>query len=202
MFDLSEELAAIRDELAARGLEFAVCGGIGMAIHGFTRATVDLDLFVRPEEVEAIEATLEVLGYVIKADPMTSSVGAIHIQRVSKIDAADDDNLAVDLLLVSPETIGVWNSRESLTWRDQPLPVVSREGLIALKRLRATDMDLVDIGRMETESEAGRPTSLCIRRVAQLRNLCLSLGKAGAEARKKGQLSPLKPATSKASPNR
>lgn len=201
MFDLSEELAAIRDELAARGLEFAVCGGIAMAVHGFTRATVDLDLFVRPEEVEAIEAALEVLGYIVKSAP--TSVGAMNIRSVSKIDETDDDKLAVDLLLVSPETSGVWNSREILTWRDQPLPVVSREGLIALKRLRATSMDLVDIGRMETEGDdTGRPISLCIGRVAQLRNFCLSLGKAGAEARKKGQLSPLKPATSKASSNR
>ncbi len=200
MFDLSEELAAIRDELAARGLEFAVCGGIAMAIHGFTRATEDLDLFVRPEEVEAVEATLEVLGYAAKSAPTV--VGAMNIRRVSKIDETEDDKLAVDLFLVSPETSGVWNGRESLTWRDQPLPVVSREGLIALKRLRATSMDLVDIGRMETEGEAGRPISLCIGRVSQLRNLCLSLGKAGAEAREKGQLSPLKPATSKASANR
>ena len=180
MFDLSEELAAIREELAARGLEFAVCGGIAMAIHGFTRATEDLDLFVKPEEVEAIEKTLQTLGYVIKSD--TISVGAINIRRVSKIDAVEDDCLAVDLLLVSPETSGVWNSREFLTWRDQPLPVVSRDGLIALKRLRATSMDLVDIGRMETEGEAGRPISLSIGRVAQLRNLCLSLSKAGRDA--------------------
>lgn len=180
MFDLSEELAAIREGLAARGLEFAVCGGIAMAIHGFTRATEDLDLFVRPEEVEAIEAALESLGYGLRSAP--ASFGAVNIRRVSKIDAVEDDRLAIDLLLVSPETTGVWNSREILTWRDQPLPVVSREGLITLKRLRATSMDLVDIGRMETEGEPGRPTSLCIGRVAQLRNLCLSLSKAGRDA--------------------
>ncbi|HXH95315.1 MAG TPA: nucleotidyl transferase AbiEii/AbiGii toxin family protein [Thermoanaerobaculia bacterium] len=194
-------MASIRDEFAARGLEFAVCGGIAMAIHGFTRATEDLDLFVRPEEVEAIEAALEGLGYAIKSAPAT--VGAMNIRRVSKIDAAEDDNLAVDLLLVSPETSAVWNSREVVSWRDQPLPVVSREGLIALKRLRATSMDLVDIGRMETEGDdTSRPISLCIGRVAQLRNFCLSLGKAGRAARKKGQLSPLTPATSKVSSNR
>jgi hypothetical protein len=158
-----------------------------MAIHGFTRATEDLDLFVTGEEVEAIETALGVLGYTTKAAP--TSVGAINVRRVSKIDVAEDDKLAVDLLLVSPETSDVWNSREIVIWRDQPLPLVSREGLIALKRLRATSMDLVDIGRMETEGEVGRPVSLCIGRVAQLRNLCLSLGKAGRAARENGRLS-------------
>lgn|GEM_PF-1000567 len=40
--------------------------------------------------------------------------------------------------------------------------------------------------------------TLRIRRVSQLRNLCLRLGKAGAEARRTGQLPPLKSSTSKA----
>jgi hypothetical protein len=41
--------------------------------------------------------------------------------------------------------------------------------------------------------------TLRIRRVSQLRNLCLRLGKAGAEARRNGQLGMTKPSTSKAS---
>ena len=44
--------------------------------------------------------------------------------------------------------------------------------------------------------------TLRIRRVSQLRNLCLRLGKAGAEARKNGQLDSLKSSTSKASSDR
>jgi hypothetical protein len=44
--------------------------------------------------------------------------------------------------------------------------------------------------------------TLRIRRVSQLRNLCLRLVKAGAEARKKGQLLPLTPSTSKAGEHR
>jgi hypothetical protein len=200
VFDLSEELDAIRGVLAANGLEFAVCGGIAMAIHGFTRATEDLDLFVRPEDLDAIEAALQVLGYLIESD--TTSIGELKMRRVSKTEATGDDKLAVDLLLASPQTIGVWKSREILTWRERPMPVVSLEGLILVKRLRAARQDLVDIERLRNEGEPGKPISLCIRRVSQLRDLCLRLGKAGAEARKKGQLSPLKPATSKVSADR
>jgi hypothetical protein len=40
--------------------------------------------------------------------------------------------------------------------------------------------------------------TLRIRRVSQIRNLCLRLGKAGTEARRNGQLPPLKPSTSRA----
>jgi hypothetical protein len=44
--------------------------------------------------------------------------------------------------------------------------------------------------------------TLRIRRASQLRNLCLRLAKAGAEARKNGQLEPVTPSTSKASSDR
>ena len=54
----------------------------------------------------------------------------------------------------------------------------------ALKRLRAGAYDLVDIDRLPAEDvdASDRAIFLRMRRVAQLRNLCLSLGKAGAEA--------------------
>lgn len=51
MFDLYEELSAIVDALESGGLEYAVCGGIAMAVHGFTRATEDIDLFLPAENV-------------------------------------------------------------------------------------------------------------------------------------------------------
>lgn len=54
MLDLAEELDSIRNALSERGIEFAVCGGMAMAIHGFVRATVDLDLFVRAQDIDAL----------------------------------------------------------------------------------------------------------------------------------------------------
>lgn len=151
MFDLAEELDSIRDTLAKRGIEFAVCGGIAMAIHGFTRATEDLDLFVRPEDVDAIEESVATLGYTIKANPMTFSGGAMKIRRVSKIDRIDGDTMTLDLLLVTPETLHVWETRRVVSWRDRPFPVVSRDGLIMLKRFRSSELDLVDISRLQSD---------------------------------------------------
>ena len=48
---------------------------------------------------------------------------------------------------------------------------------------------------MKTDMSPAAVT-LRIRHVSQLRNLCLHLAKAGAEARKKGQLAPLTRSTS------
>ena len=40
MLDLYDELAALLDALEAANAEYAVCGGLAMAIHGIPRATI------------------------------------------------------------------------------------------------------------------------------------------------------------------
>jgi hypothetical protein len=69
---------------------------------------------------------------------------------VSKIDRTDGDTMTLDLLLVTPETLQVWETRRVVSWRDRPFPVVSRDGLITLKRFRSSELDLVDISRLQS----------------------------------------------------
>jgi len=150
MLDLVVEIDSIRAALAREGVEYAVCGGIAMAIHGFTRATEDIDLFIRPEDYERVKAVVGALGYTFEARPMRFSGGDTQIRRVSRIDS-DGDVLTLELL-VTPASTDVWETRETIEWRGQPFTVVSREGLIKLKRFRSSDQDMVDIRRL-TEDE-------------------------------------------------
>ena len=56
----------------------------------------------------------------------------------------------LDLLLVdSPMLAEIWRTRETFEWESKPVWVVSRQGLIALKRLRGSSQDLADIARLE-----------------------------------------------------
>ena len=137
MFDLPQELDAIRAELTRDGIEYALCGGIAMAVHGFTRATEDIDLLIRPKDFARVKTAVARLGFTFEARPMTFSGGAMEIRCISKIDRADGDVLILDLLLVTPASEDVWETRQSLPWRGKPMSVVSREGLIALKRSRS-----------------------------------------------------------------
>ena len=150
MLDLYEELAAIVDALESHEQPYALCGGMAMAVHGFMRATVDIDLLVPADHATAIEDIVAGLGYVVKAHPMTFGGGAVRIRRVSKIDTRDGDTMSVDLLLVTDASIGAWEARERRMWRQGPMTIVSREGLISLKRLRSSKQDLADIERLET----------------------------------------------------
>ena len=152
MLDLYDELTKIVEALTHANLDFAVCGGVAMAIHGFTRATVDIDLLIRPEDTAAVEATVAPIGYTFHAKPMSFAGGTMQIRRVSKIDPSDGDVLTLDLLLVTESFEDVWRTREVRSLAGKPLPVVSRDGLIKLKRSRSSDQDLVDIKRLNEES--------------------------------------------------
>jgi hypothetical protein len=148
MFDPAEELDGLRRDLNDRAVPYALCGGLAMAIHGSPRSTVDIDLFVREQDVEAVEDVAVQRGFTIRAKPMTFSGGAVRIRRISKIDPGDGDTLMLDLLLVTAASEQVWETREVKTWRGAPLGVVSAEGLITLKSFRMSLQDQADIAKL------------------------------------------------------
>ena len=150
--DLYDEFAALLGALETKQVDYAVCGGLAMAIHGFPRATVDVDLLVPQAALARALACANSLGYTIPADPMRLAGGAVEIRRVTKIDAASHDLLSLDLLLVTPAVAQVWRDRIRVRWELGDLWVVSRQGLASLKRLRGSGQDLDDIKRLEGET--------------------------------------------------
>ena len=148
MLSLYEELTAIIDTLESQGIQYALCGGIAVAVHGFTRATEDIDLLLPAEEADRAEAAVAPLGFTIRAHPMSFASGMMKIRRVSKIDA-EGDLLMLDLLIVTEASKDVWETREQMTWRGRPVTVVSREGLVKLKKFRGSKLDLADIEYLE-----------------------------------------------------
>jgi hypothetical protein len=150
MIDLAEEFEAVISALAEHGIEYAVCGGLAMAIHGFPRATVDIDLLIPADAEERVYAAVESLGFRIRANPMHLDQGRMEIRRISKIDPAGD-TLMLDLLLVTPASEDVWRHRTTIESEFGLISVVSREGLIALKSGRMSGVDQDDIKRLRDE---------------------------------------------------
>jgi hypothetical protein len=151
VIDLAIEFEAVISALAKNGIEYAVCGGLAMAIHGLPRATVDIDLLIRPEDEERIYPAVEPLGFRIRAKPMHFDHGKMEIRRVTKIDPAGD-TLMLDLLLVTPPFENVWRDRIRVDSEFGSISVVSREGLIELKSGRMSGTDQDDIKRLRDES--------------------------------------------------
>jgi len=151
MIDLYQQLGAITRAFEKAGVEYALCGGLAMAIYGFPRATIDIDFLLPDEGLSAARRTAALLGYTLPASPMNFAKGKIRIERVSKVDPESHDVLTLDLLLVTPATVKIWFDRRRAKWEMGEIWVVSRSGLIELKKLRLSGQDQDDIRRLEGE---------------------------------------------------
>lgn len=142
VFDIDAELEAVVAALEESGFEYAVCGGIAVAVHGHPRATTDIDILVTAEALPEILATVAGLGYVLKAAPMKFSSG-IEVRRVSRMESGEVFTL--DLMPVTEVIREVWEDRQKVEWRGRPLRIVSRRGLVRMKRLAGRAQDLADL---------------------------------------------------------
>ena len=149
MLDIYDELQRLIIMLAEQKVDYALCGGMAMAVHQRPRMTIDIDLLIQAESLDKVIAGAGELGYEIRGKDMSFANGAVEIRRISKIDAESGDILPLDLLLVTPQIRTVWDSRIESEWEGGKLSVVSRQGLIALKQLRSSGQDLDDIKVLE-----------------------------------------------------
>lgn len=152
MSNLLDEFKSITEALNSAGIEYAVCGGWAMAVHGLPRATQDIDLLVLTKDLDRIFKLLEEFGFDIKGLPLNFDV---EIRRVSKISAEEKQLITVDLLLVNDSIEDVWRDRQNLPWDEGATWVVSRDGLIKMKLLAGRKQDILDIEKLREVEDEG-----------------------------------------------
>lgn len=150
MLDLFDELRSILERFEVDQIPYALCGGLAVSILAEPRATVDIDVLMPNESFERARASLIAIGYDVEAKPMTFAKGGVLIRRLSKL-APEGDILSVDILIVTDATRSAWDSRQRLQWEAGELCIVSRHGLIELKRLRGSKQDEADIERLQRD---------------------------------------------------
>ena len=150
MATLLEELDQLVSALDENKIEYAVCGGLALAIHGFARATLDIDVLIQHESLEKAYKIGAENGFDIRGLDISFKERAVEIRRVSKIDD-NGEVLSPDLLLVTPQVQDVWETRETIDFLGNQLSVVSQKGLIKMKTLAGRPQDLADIERLENE---------------------------------------------------
>jgi hypothetical protein len=149
MIDITDELHALVAKFDEQSIEYALCGGMAMAVHDRPRFTIDIDLLIQEESLPAAMAIADSLAYNIRDKDLSLAGGGIEIRRISKIDPEGGDLLTVDFLLVTPQIREAWDTRIESEWMGRKLSVVSREGLVALKKLSGRPQDLVDISSLD-----------------------------------------------------
>ncbi len=143
--NLADEFDRLIDALEAARIEYAVAGGLAVAVWGAPRATNDIDLLVRPEEVAMVAGTAAGLGFTSEALPMRFADG-MEVRRLTKTEKGDA--LTLDLLLVYDRLGDVWARRVRLPTGRGHMSVVSREGLIQMKLMANRAQDIADVERL------------------------------------------------------
>jgi len=149
---LYDELRSLIDALDREKIDYALCGGIAMAVHGRPRATVDIDVLILSDTLTKVLELAEQQGYNIRGLDM--NFDPIQIRRVSKIDPDTRTVLTLDLILVTDAIRDVWQGRLKANLEGGHLSVVSKEGLITLKTISGRPQDIADIAALTEESDA------------------------------------------------
>lgn len=153
--DLTEEFLALIDALNRDGVEYGVCGGIALAIHGYPRFTKDIDILVLPEDLDRVFAVAAERGFIVAANPLRFDAGtpkAREVRRISKI--AGEDVMTLDLLLSTGVLQEAWDDREAFEWEGRVVKAVSAHALVRMKRIAGRDQDLLDVRRLEGGGDA------------------------------------------------
>jgi hypothetical protein len=144
--NLADEFTALIVGLQAAKIEFAVCGGLAMSLHGFPRFTKDIDFLVQQNDLPRILDLAKKCGYDKEVETLVLGPREnpnCEIRRINKFQG--EDHLMVDFVLVVPRLQDVWAGQISCTWQDLTVPIVSAAGLAKMKRLAGRPQDLVDI---------------------------------------------------------
>jgi hypothetical protein len=154
--DLIAELEALVEVFDRERVEYALCGGLAVAIHGHPRATMDIDVLIRGDQLQSAMRAAKTTGFDIPARKMVFGLRAgkpREMQRLSKLDPDTNELMSLDLMVVGPVLQDVWDDRIAVTWRARTVSVVSRSGLATMKRLAARPQDLADLAALEGSSD-------------------------------------------------
>lgn len=147
--DLVEAMFQATATLTDAGVAHALCGGIAVTIHGATRSTKDIDLLVAAEDIERAVDALRDAGWRFRAYPMTFDAGTATARTVHRVSRVVDSRVyTIDLLEVGDAFRAAFDGREPISFGDRSLTVVSREGLMALKRMAGRAQDLADLEKL------------------------------------------------------
>ncbi len=143
--DLFDETIALTGRLRERGVDYAIVGAVALAVHGAPRATSDLDLLVRADDLAAALDVARARGFTLRAFPRFSD--GLDLRRVSKIEG--EETLTLDLLLVNPDLEAAWASRRAYATTFGEVVAVSREALVQMKVAAGRPQDLADMHRLQ-----------------------------------------------------
>ena len=149
-----EDLLKLWRSLQREGVRYVLIGGFAVILHGFVRATKDVDLLIDPSEanVRALKRGMAVLP-----DNAIALMEDDEVQRYPVVRVADE--IVVDLMRAACGIDYEAAVGAGLDWfeiEDVEIPLASKETLVRTKQT-VRESDAVDVRflEMRIEKEAG-----------------------------------------------
>ncbi|MCK5267289.1 MAG: nucleotidyltransferase [Spirochaetes bacterium] len=144
---LNQDYKEMLSLLLENKVEFLLVGAYALAVHGFPRATADIDIFVKPspENASFLYKTLEKFGAPLEnistddfAHPgiiLQIGVAPRRIDIITKIDGLTFDEASKEKEII--EIAGI------------SIPVISKQNLIINKLATGRDKDKIDVKNLK-----------------------------------------------------
>lgn len=158
--ELKTELIKIVTCLNTANIDYALCGGLAVAVHGFPRPTKDIDILIREDDLGISRQTLASIGYDLDAGIFKFEQNTDRETRLFRVSKAEGTSLVtLDLRLVTPILRDIWNDREAVEAYGTKIKVVSKASLIKMKELAGRHQDLADAEKLRAISDRSQDES-------------------------------------------
>lgn len=151
----ASDLVLLAQALTTFGVEYALIGGTAMAVHGFSRATKDIDLLL-PVDADNNARLLQALASIINN---SEALGALRREWMDKgHSTALEGEIYIDLLDVAADQTfeSLRAHTHAVILEGQPVVTLDVEGMLLTKQTsRATDIaDRLKLERLRNAMRA------------------------------------------------
>ncbi len=151
MQSLESELRELVRLFNHEKVDYALCGGMAVAIHGYPRFTKDIDFLVPADSLDRARTVAATAGFLDESGRIPFADSDVY--SVVKIQGSDFRVL--DLLVPKRLDTVAWTQRMWFDWNGLPICAVSLEGLVEMKRAAGRDIDLLDIKKLGFDLDEG-----------------------------------------------
>jgi len=146
---LPDDFSDLFEAFLDAGVEFVVVGSYALARHGYVRATLDLDVLVRPSAENATRVADALVAF--GAPLVAHGVDPLDFARPGTVYQLGVPPLRIDVLTeISGVTFeDVWQSRLVVDFGGMKVPVIGRGALLRNKRASGRPKDRSDVDALE-----------------------------------------------------
>ena len=127
-------------------IEWAFVGGVAVGIYGFIRATEDIDILIRPDDLSKLDPILEQNGFIINKKPVHFKDGFSLYRRIKVI---DDEYFILDVMTAPENFLDLLKNRQAGMINGYKVFVITKADLIRMKHLSGRLKDQMDIEELE-----------------------------------------------------